>query len=88
MMTEPGPLLLNLSLLHTFVPEHLQTGINPSWSLTTELTFYALLPVLAVWLVGRSSRRLRSPWYRPPSWPRSVWPVAPGPSTSTPRRPV
>ena len=58
MMTEPEPLLLNLSLLQTFVPEHLQTGINPSWSLTTELTFYALLPVLAVWLVGRSSRRL------------------------------
>ncbi|MGA9103117.1 acyltransferase family protein [Aeromicrobium sp.] len=58
MMTDPGPLLLNLSLLQTFVPEHLQTGINPSWSLTTELTFYALLPVLAVWLVGRSSRRL------------------------------
>jgi peptidoglycan/LPS O-acetylase OafA/YrhL len=58
MMTDPAPLLLNLSLLQTFVPEHLQTGINPSWSLTTELTFYALLPVLAVWLVGRSSRRL------------------------------
>lgn len=58
MMTEPEPLLLNLSLLHTFFPEHLQTGINPSWSLTTELTFYALLPLLAVWLVGRSSRRL------------------------------
>ena len=58
MMSEPVPLLLNLSLLHTFFPEHLQTGINPSWSLTTELTFYALLPLLAVWLVGRSSRRL------------------------------
>ena len=58
MMTEPGPVLLNLSLLQTFMPDHLQTGINPSWSLTTELTFYALLPVLAVWLVGRSSRRL------------------------------
>lgn len=58
MLTEPGPLLLNLSLLQTFFPDHLQTGINPSWSLTTELTFYALLPVLAVWLVGRSSRRL------------------------------
>ena len=58
MMTEPGPLLLNLSLLQTFFPDHLQTGINPSWSLTTELTFYALLPVLAVWLVGRSSRRM------------------------------
>jgi len=57
MMTDPIGLLLNLSLLQTFVPEHLQTGINPSWSLTTELTFYALLPLLAVWLVGRSSRR-------------------------------
>ena len=57
-MTEPVPLLLNLTLLHTFLPEHVQTGINPSWSLTTELTFYALLPLLAVWLVGRSSRRL------------------------------
>jgi peptidoglycan/LPS O-acetylase OafA/YrhL len=58
MMTDPGPLLLNLSLLQSFIPDQLQTGINPSWSLTTELTFYALLPVLAVWLVGRSSRRL------------------------------
>lgn len=58
MLTSPVPLLLNLSLLQTFFPNHLQTGINPSWSLTTELTFYALLPVLAVWLVGRSSRRL------------------------------
>jgi peptidoglycan/LPS O-acetylase OafA/YrhL len=58
MMTKPEPLLLNLSLLHTFFPDYLQTGINPSWSLTTELTFYAALPVLAVWLVGRSSRRL------------------------------
>ena len=58
MMTDPQPLLLNLSLLQTFSPDHLQTGINPSWSLTTELTFYALLPVLAVWLVGRSRHRL------------------------------
>lgn len=58
MLTDPGLLFLNLSLLQTFVPDALQTGINTSWSLTTELTFYALLPVLAVWLVGRSSRRL------------------------------
>jgi peptidoglycan/LPS O-acetylase OafA/YrhL len=58
MMTDPEPFLLNLSLLQTFFPQHLQTGINPSWSLTTELTFYALLPLLAVWLVGRSSHRM------------------------------
>jgi peptidoglycan/LPS O-acetylase OafA/YrhL len=57
LMTDPAALLLNLSLLHSFVPEYVQTGINPSWSLSTELSFYALLPVLAVWLVGRSSRR-------------------------------
>jgi peptidoglycan/LPS O-acetylase OafA/YrhL len=58
LMTDPSSLLLNLSLLLTFVPDHLQTGINPSWSLTTELTFYAMLPVLAIWLVGRSRNRL------------------------------
>jgi peptidoglycan/LPS O-acetylase OafA/YrhL len=57
-MTDPVSLLLNLTLLQTFLPEYVHTGINPSWSLTTELTFYALLPLLAVWLVGRSSRRL------------------------------
>ena len=44
MMTDPVSLLLNLTLLQTFLPEHVHTGINPSWSLTTELTFYALLP--------------------------------------------
>ena len=57
-MTDTESLALNLSLLQTFFPDYLQTGINPSWSLTTELTFYAVLPLLAVWLVGRSSRRL------------------------------
>jgi peptidoglycan/LPS O-acetylase OafA/YrhL len=53
MMTDPGPFLLNLSLLQTFFPDTLQTGINPSWSLTTELTFYTFLPILALPLVGR-----------------------------------
>ena len=53
MMTDPGPVLLNLSLLQTFFPDTVQTGVNPSWSLTTELTFYALLPILALPLVGR-----------------------------------
>jgi peptidoglycan/LPS O-acetylase OafA/YrhL len=53
MMTDPGSFLLNLSLLQTFFPHTIQTGINPSWSLTTELTFYAILPILALPLVGR-----------------------------------
>jgi peptidoglycan/LPS O-acetylase OafA/YrhL len=58
MLTDATPLLLNLSLLQTFWPTWLETGINPSWSLTTELTFYAVLPILAVALVGRFKHRL------------------------------
>lgn len=51
MLTHPGPLLLNLGLLQTFFPRAIQTGINPSWSLTTELCFYVALPLLAIPLV-------------------------------------
>lgn len=58
MMTDPIALFLNLSLLQTFSPRWLETGINPSWSLTTELTFYTVLPLLAVGLVGRFKYRL------------------------------
>jgi len=54
MIHDPLALALNLTLTQSLLPEHLQTGINPSWSLTTELTFYALLPVLAVPLVARA----------------------------------
>lgn len=51
MMTDPGDLLANLTLVHTLLPSTVQTGINPSWSLTAELCFYALLPLLLVPLV-------------------------------------
>lgn len=57
-MAAPVDLALNVSLLSTFVPDTLQTGIPPAWSLTTELTFYAALPLLAavpLWLAGRGS---------------------------------
>jgi peptidoglycan/LPS O-acetylase OafA/YrhL len=60
LLSDPVDLLLNLSLLQTFFPGTLQTGINPSWSLTTELCFYALLPLLSLPLVRHargSSRR-------------------------------
>jgi peptidoglycan/LPS O-acetylase OafA/YrhL len=59
LMSDPLTLLLNVTLTQTFVPDAVQTGINPSWSLTTELTFYLLLPVLAVPLVGRAVRQSR-----------------------------
>jgi peptidoglycan/LPS O-acetylase OafA/YrhL len=60
MMTDPLKLVLNLGLFQTFFPDTIQTGINPAWSLTTELCFYAVLPLLAIPLVRYvrgSSRR-------------------------------
>jgi peptidoglycan/LPS O-acetylase OafA/YrhL len=53
MMTDPFDLFANLTLIHTLLPSTVQTGINPSWSLTTELCFYALLPLLTIPLVRR-----------------------------------
>jgi len=46
-ITDPLRLLEQLTLTHDFLPGQLQSGINPSWSLTTEVCFYALLPLLA-----------------------------------------
>jgi peptidoglycan/LPS O-acetylase OafA/YrhL len=55
-MLTPGDLALHLSLLQTFVPAQMQTGIPPAWSLTTELSFYAVLPIL-VWVATRIAGR-------------------------------
>jgi peptidoglycan/LPS O-acetylase OafA/YrhL len=46
MITDPGMLLANLTLLQSYFPSYIQTGINPSWSLTLEYAFYAALPLL------------------------------------------
>ncbi|OLT36142.1 acetyltransferase [Rhodococcus sp. CUA-806] len=47
MLTDPLTLLANITLVHSYIPSMLQTGINPSWSLTLELMFYIALPLLA-----------------------------------------
>ncbi|WP_072806222.1 acyltransferase family protein [Rhodococcoides yunnanense] len=47
MLTDPLELLANLTLLHSYFPAYLQTGISPSWSLSLELAFYIALPLLA-----------------------------------------
>ena len=56
MITDPLRLLLHLTLLQNYFPGELQTGINSSWTLTIEITFYALLPLLslAALRLGRS----------------------------------
>jgi peptidoglycan/LPS O-acetylase OafA/YrhL len=46
MITDPGMLLANLTLTQSYFPAYIQTGINPSWSLTLEYAFYASLPLL------------------------------------------
>lgn len=45
MITDPGELVANLTLVQTYIPKYFQTGINPSWSLTLEIAFYISLPI-------------------------------------------
>jgi peptidoglycan/LPS O-acetylase OafA/YrhL len=55
-MTSPGPFIANLFLVHTLMPSTIKTGLGVSWSLTAEVCFYLLLPLLAV-LAATLSRR-------------------------------
>jgi len=48
MITDPGMLIANLTLTQSYFPAYIQTGINPSWSLTLEYAFYVSLPLLFV----------------------------------------
>jgi peptidoglycan/LPS O-acetylase OafA/YrhL len=60
MITEPGKLIANLTLMQTYFAEYFQTGLNPSWSLTMEYGFYAALPIVCIALFAirrRSSAR-------------------------------
>jgi peptidoglycan/LPS O-acetylase OafA/YrhL len=56
MITNPWQLLANLTLVQTYIPQFIQTGLNPSWSLTLEYAFYAVLPILGVLLFAMRRR--------------------------------
>lgn len=62
-ITNPSYLLQDMLLVQNYNPGQVQTGIITAWSLTVEVAFYLLLPVLgatALWLArGRSSRTSR-----------------------------
>ncbi len=48
--------LAHLLLVHTYLPERLQTlfdGLGPSWSLVVEVSFYVVVPILA-WMLRRA----------------------------------
>lgn len=62
MITEPWKLLANLSLLQTYFPQYLETGIGPSWSLTLEYAFYLSLPLLGAALFALRKRSARNPF--------------------------
>jgi peptidoglycan/LPS O-acetylase OafA/YrhL len=54
-------IVANLLLVQTFSPEYITSGLPVSWSLTTELTFYALLPLMAgcaLWMIRRGANRV------------------------------
>jgi peptidoglycan/LPS O-acetylase OafA/YrhL len=61
-ITAPGELLANLTLLQTYFPAYIQTGIGPSWSLTLEYAFYLALPLLGVALFAVRKRSTRNPF--------------------------
>ena len=48
------------TLTHIYSKAHVLGGIVPAWSLATEISFYAVLPLYAV-LIGAIARRARKP---------------------------
>jgi len=59
MTTDPVKLLAQLTLTQSLFPSTLQTGINPTWSLTTEWGFYLILPVIGGVLFSLRGRMRR-----------------------------
>jgi peptidoglycan/LPS O-acetylase OafA/YrhL len=62
MITDPWKLLTNLTLTQSYFPAFIQTGINPSWSLTLEYAFYASLPLLGCLLFRLRKRTSMRPF--------------------------
>ncbi|MGZ8176314.1 acyltransferase family protein [Williamsia sp. SKLECPSW1] len=61
MITDPITFLANIFLVQTYVPGLIQTGINPSWSLTLEYAFYISLPLVGWGVFALRRRRGTSP---------------------------
>jgi peptidoglycan/LPS O-acetylase OafA/YrhL len=63
-LTDPKAFVLNVFLIQTYVPDGIWSGILPTWSLTIEVAFYLVLPLLALaatrfaWGAAQSRRRI------------------------------
>ena len=55
-ISDPGIIAANLLLAHTLTPWTIKTGLGVSWSLTTEVCFYLVLPLLTFAAVHLSRR--------------------------------
>ena len=62
MITDPWQLIANLTLVHSYIPEYFQTGLNPSWSLTLEYAFYTSLPLLGLLMFAARRRTSLRPF--------------------------
>jgi peptidoglycan/LPS O-acetylase OafA/YrhL len=60
LIDQPAVLLSNAVLLQNYVPPALETGIGPAWSLSVEMVFYLVLPLLG-WLAMICGRRTSTP---------------------------
>jgi FkbM family methyltransferase len=56
-LTDPWLLITNLALIQGWFPSTAFTGLGVSWSLVTEVAFYAALPLLGWWGVRLARRR-------------------------------
>jgi peptidoglycan/LPS O-acetylase OafA/YrhL len=46
-LTDPGKILANILLVQTYIPSYVMSGLGVSWSLTAEIAFYVVLPLIA-----------------------------------------
>lgn len=58
-LTNPIVLISNLFMVQTLIPEAIKTGIPAAWSLTVEMVFYVVMPLLAL-AAFKLSRRART----------------------------
>ena len=59
-ISEPSLFVPNIFLVQSLVPHAVGTGIIPAWSLTAELTFYALLPLVGylAWYLAKRVKKV------------------------------
>lgn len=59
-LTDPLKIAANALLVQMFIPQYVMSGLPVSWSLTAEITFYFVLPlvaVLALWRIRKGTNK-------------------------------